>query len=122
MSIITNMLILLFLILINEALVELITKSILLEYLRDFFTNSNSSLLNFIGYILNCGYCCSFWTAMLLVLIFNFSFNFYISNLILVNFMINFIVSVLAIQRCSNYLHGISDRFFSTNKDVRYQA
>lgn len=116
------MIILIFLILINEALVELISKSLLLANFREFFMYSDYPILKFIGDAVSCGYCCSFWTAMFLVLISGFTLDFFISNIFILNAFINFVFSVLIIQRCSNYLHGLSDRFFSTSKDVRYQA
>lgn len=112
----------LIMIILNEALVELISKSFLFEGLRLNLLNHKYSILMFIGTIISCPYCCSFWTAFSLNIIFNFSFNFELLTNSYLNNTINYLIICILVQRVSNYLHGISDRHFNTAKDVRYQA
>jgi hypothetical protein len=109
-------------IILNEALVELISKSFLFEGLRLNLINHRYSVLMILGTIISCPYCCSFWTAFALNALFNVSLNLELVANGYVNFFINYFIVCILVQRVSNYLHGFSDRHFNTVKDVRYQA
>lgn len=113
---------LLLIIIITEALVEFISKSDLLHKFRQDLSESNWYILRFFGDAITCPYCCSFWVSMFWLIVFNnITYINFIHNSVL-NYIFNFVISMLLVQRLSNYLHGIFDRFFSTRKDVRYTA
>lgn len=97
---------------ITEAITELSVKSFILAPIRNYLM----SKFKFFEYLLTCGYCFSFWvTAFIMILLSIFD-----SLPIIINNLLNIFFIFFIIQRGSNMLHGLHDRFFSTKKDIRY--
>lgn len=104
-------------IILTEALTELLVKSEIFQPVRNFvFFKSQEPIYNFIGKVLSCGYCCSVWVAAALTFIFTV-----LGFIELFGFwLLDFFVITLVLHRASNYLHGVSDRYFDTRYDNRY--
>lgn len=108
------------LVLLTETLTQLAIKADIFNSIRDYLRSKSS----FLDELLICGYCFSVWAAIAVNLVvytagdplIYIKFN----NLGALDTFINFCVSVLITHRLSNYLHGVSDRFFDTQKDIRY--
>ncbi len=104
----------LFLVIIIEAMTNVLVKG-------DIFTNFRSKIYNyseFLGKLVLCGYCFSFWVSFIICFL-CFSLHVQLISIFNIPFL-DFIANVFILQRMSNYLHGISDRFFDTRKDIRY--
>jgi hypothetical protein len=111
------LLFLILLVILTEALTQLVVKASIFENLRNFLSLKSK----FLTELLSCGYCFSFWASLF------FNLIFFLSDMPLLKFdfgilswLLNLLFSVILVQRLSNYLHGVSDRFFDTAKDVRY--
>jgi hypothetical protein len=97
------------LVLVNEGLVELVSKSVFFSFLRDFLSQSRFRLFKFFGDVVNCPYCCSVWTAFGLTSVL-FLFG---SQIKIFNIAVDFIIVSVLIHRLSNHFHDIADRYFS---------
>ena len=74
----------------------------------------------FLEGLLSCGYCFSFWVALILLVIYSSS-----SSIILIDGVtswINFIFCWLLLHRLSNVVHGAIDKYFDRQKDLRYRS
>lgn len=106
---------LLLLVIINEGLVELVSKSVFFSFLRDFLTQSTSKVLKFFGEAISCPYCCSVWTAGFLVsVVFLFGPQIKVFNVV-----IDFLFLTILIHRLSNYLHDVADKFFNESYSIK---
>jgi len=96
-------------IILIEAITNLITKSELFSPIREFLFNSNYKVLKFIHNIVDCPYCASVWVSLFCTAMF---YLFTINTLphILALFFIG-----LILHRLSNVLHFIIDRFDSNH-------
>ena len=124
-----NFLLFFLIILLVESFVELVVKSELFSPVHDYINKLDYPIFVFISKAISCGYCFSFWASLFFLLLFYFTIltfpiEVYISNnyfyLPFFEFMLNLIINILCVQRCSNYLHGIKDRYMETYKDNRY--
>ena len=82
-----------------EALTELVVKSEFFSPLRNFFSGKESKLYSFIDSILQCPYCFSVWSSLIVISI---SYNDYTI----------FILYILSSHRLSNMLHNIFDKLY----------
>ena len=91
---------------VNEALVELINKSVFFSFLRVFLSDKEGPLYKFFSKIVECPFCCSVWTSLFLTfLLFSFS------SLVLINSLIpDFFIFWLFVFRASNYFHDWHDK------------
>ena len=81
-----------------EALTELVVKSEFFSPLRNFFSGEkNSKLYNFIDSILQCPYCFSVWSSLIIL---SMTYNYYTI----------FILYILSAHRASNVLHNMFDK------------
>jgi hypothetical protein len=97
----------LFLIILVEAITQIITKSELFKPFRKFFFERREN--RFYGYVhdlLDCGYCMSVWVGWFVVFTF-----LYINSVVL-----NVFFAGLVLHRLSNILHFIIDRLDKGNK------
>jgi len=100
-------LILIFGIILTEALTELTVKSKILSPFREFFfkKRKSSKLYNKIHELLDCGYCMSVWIGWFFgILLFN--------EYLLLNKYIDWFFIGLLLHRLSNFLHNIYDRIY----------
>jgi len=97
------------LIILVEALTNLISKSDIFKPIRKYCFDSNNKLLSFMHDLLECPYCVSVWVAMFVVGL----YELYINNLLPPILMLFFMVIVL--HRLSNILHFIIDRVDSNH-------
>ena len=98
---------------LTEAITELVIKSELFRPLRELFKG-----VWFLGKLLRCGYCFSFWVAFMLVCLGVLPFTLAHPK------VLNLVISVLLVQRGSNIIHNCidkwTDKYFSlahTNSD-----
>ena len=105
----TYFIILLVCIVVNEGLAELLSKSVFFGPLRSFLSNRTNSVLQFFSRAIECPYCSSVWTAMLLtLLVFVFVTPVFSGVVFLDTFLF-----LVACHRFSNHLHDIADRYFT---------
>jgi len=90
----------------NEAIVELISKSVFFSPLREYLFKSNNKILSFFGKVVSCPYCCSVWTAYF------FAFIVFVFTKAYFSSYVGIIFFVLLVHKGSNILHDISDRYF----------
>lgn len=102
-------LILLLCIAVNEGLAELLSKSIFFGPFRSLIGNRTNPVLRFISRAIECPYCSSVWTSMLLTFL---VFVFFTPSLLGIVFLDAFLF-LIACHRLSNYLHDIADRYFT---------
>jgi hypothetical protein len=110
-----------------EATTELIVKADIFYGLRRFLADR----ARFLEEVLSCGYCFSVWASLFWnTVLFNIfsvsdrileSDSYFKIELPKIFILIIFIICVILTHRLSNFLHGLSDRLFSTKKDIRYQ-
>ncbi len=111
----TPFILLLTVVILVEATTQLVVKASIFHKLRNWIQNKS----NFFGELVNCGYCFSVWASIfwnLVLLLTGTSVQMFNNQLL------NFIIFVIITHRLSNYLHGVSDRFFDTSKDIRYKS
>lgn len=95
------LLIILFAIVLTEAITQIITKSELFKPIRKFFFNRRKNkFCSYIHDLLDCGYCTSVWVGWFVVIAF-----LYLNSVIL-----NVFFAGLVLHRLSNILHFIIDR------------
>jgi hypothetical protein len=100
-----NTLFILFLVILTEAITQIITKSELFKPIRGFFFKRRKNrFYNYMHDLLDCGYCTSVWVGWFVIITF-----LYIDSVIL-----NVFFAGLILHRLSNILHFIIDRI---NKD-----
>ena len=108
------------LVVLTEALTQLGVKADVFNTVRDYLRSKSQ----FLDELLICGYCFSVWVSLAVNLLLFFLGEpiIYIkfSDFGVLSLLVNFFISVILVHRFSNYLHGISDRFFDTRKDIRY--
>jgi len=108
-----QLIILFLLVVLTEATTQLVTKSTIFYKFREIIEKKSE----FFGELFTCGYCFSVWASIF----WNLVFHLLEISIILVDYwFINFFISVIVVHRLSNYLHGFSDRFLDTRKDIRY--
>ncbi len=91
----------LFAIILTEAITQIITKSELFKPLRKFFFEKRKNTFNkYIHELLDCGYCMSVWVGWFVVFVF-----LYMDSVIL-----NVFFAGIVLHRLSNILHFIIDR------------
>lgn len=91
----------LFAIILTEAITQLITKSEFFRPIRKFFfTKKENRFFNWIHDLLDCGYCTSVWVGLFVVICMIF-----VNNVILDFFFVG-----IVLHRLSNVLHFIIDR------------
>lgn len=99
------LLIILFVIILTEAITQIITKSELIRPIRKFFYDKRKNkFFSYIHDLFDCGYCTSVWVGWFVVIAF-----LYLNSVIL-----NVFFAGLVLHRLSNILHFIIDRI---NKD-----
>jgi hypothetical protein len=97
----TKLLIILFAIILTEAITQIITKSELFRPIRKFFFEKRANkLCKYIHDLLDCGYCTSVWVGWFVV----------IALLYFDNIVINVFFAGIVLHRLSNILHFIIDR------------
>jgi len=102
----TTLLIILFAIILTEALTQVITKSELFKPIRKFFFDRRTNkLCSFVHDLLDCGYCTSVWVGWFVVIAF----------LYLNNVVVNIFFAGIILHRLSNILHFIIDRIQGTD-------
>lgn len=82
-----------------EALTELVVKSVFFSTLRNFFSGGKNKLYKFVNSILQCPYCFSVWSAIIII---SMSSNEYSL----------FVLYILSAHRLSNALHNVFDKLF----------
>lgn len=90
----TNIVLLLLLAIVAEAITEIVTTSNLFFPLRSWAVKSNQ----FVGSLITCGHCFSVWVSAVLA---------FVAPEIITNIFFNYIISVFLIHRFSNILHDI---------------
>lgn len=106
----------------------IITESLTYLFLRgDIFFNIKlkiSSICKFLEDLLSCSYCFSFWVSFGVNFLFPLIVGRFpvqlIDNVNIFMVLVNYILSVIIIQRLSNYLHGFKDKFMSVEYDIRF--
>lgn len=99
-------------ILATEALVEVVVKSEIFRPLRETISKLDSKWL---GKLFSCGYCFSFWIAASMVGLFP-AIVLSVSG----QSFVDVGLTVLIVQRLSNVLHNIIDKWTDKFYDVRY--
>jgi hypothetical protein len=107
-----NLIILLISIVAVESITEVVVKSYIMSNLRNYLMNR----FKFLQYLLTCGYCFSFWATFLILILLVITG----STPKIMNNMLNIFFIFFIIQRGSNIMHGMVDRYFDTRKDIRY--
>lgn len=97
------------LVILIEALTNLVSKSDIFVFIRKYCFESNNKLLNFIHKLLDCPYCTSVWIAMFVVGL----YKLYINNL-LPSILTLFFMAII-LHRLSNIFHFIIDRLDSSH-------
>ena len=110
-----------------EALTELAVKSEIFEPVRFLFEkNKRFKLFSFLEMITSCGYCFSVWASLAINLVLltycSLPVEVITSGNENISLLINLFISAILVHRVSNYVHGISDRYFDTRKDNRYTS
>jgi len=96
-------------IIVNEGLVELLSKSVFFGPLRSFLSKRSNPILLFFSRAVECPYCCSVWTSLFLTLIvFVLSTPSFLGVVVL-----DALLFLIMCHRLSNHFHDISDRYFS---------
>jgi len=102
--------VILFLIILIEAITNILSKSTLFEPIREYlFNHRNNRGCRFLHNLLDCPYCCSVWVSMLCLTM----FYIYVVNL-LPSIFLWFSIGIV-FHRLSNVLHFIIDRFDRNN-------
>jgi len=105
MYMIYNLLYILFCIICIEASTELLSKSEIFKFVREFlFNRRKCKLFAFIHEMVDCSYCLSVWLSALYVCFF------YLVIIDLIPFGFIFIPIVVVFHRLSNILHFLIDR------------
>lgn len=105
----TGVYILIILIIINEALTELVSKSVFFGPLRKFLSNHKNPILLFFGTAFQCPYCTSVHMSVFLSCI---TFIF-IKPVITGIVYIDVFVYLIGVHRISNLFHDTWDRYFN---------
>lgn len=103
---------------IIEAVVQLLIKGSILNPIRNkLLVFCVTRGYDFIRELITCGYCFSFWVSgcFLLVLWVTGGVPVLFSNQ-----LVNMLSLLFILQRGSNAIHGATDRYFDTHKDMRY--
>ena len=94
----------------TEAMVELLVKSKFFEHPRQFL-----SKWSWFKALINCGYCTSVWVAMIFIT----AAPVCIIPLSRLHFF-NVLVTLLVVQRLSNIMHNVIDKWTDKYYDMRY--
>jgi len=100
---------------VNEATTELLSKSMFFGFLRSFLNNSTYRVLQFFSKAIECPYCCSMWTSLFLTIVVFLLVKPILSGVVILDSFLFLIIC----HRFSNYLHDISDRYFSKDYVLR---
>ena len=98
----------------TEGFTELCLKSAIFSSLRDELRDKSS----FLDSLLSCGFCFSMWAACIPSLFFTLFF-FYINAYFVIP---QFLITVIVVQRLSNYLHNFNDKFLDKYYDPRFKV
>lgn len=91
----------LFAIILTEAITQLITKSEFFKPIRKFFfKNRENRVCNWIHELLDCGYCTSVWVGWVVA----------VCMVVVNNIVLNAFFAGIVLHRLSNVLHFIIDR------------
>lgn len=101
------------LVLLVEATTQLAVKASVFYKIRKFIESKSE----FFGELVTCGYCFSVWASLFWNLVFLVTSNYIY---LVESKLLSFLIFVILTHRLSNYLHGVSDRFFDTSKDIRF--
>ena len=97
-------------VLLTEALVELVIKSIIFKPFR----KKIKSISPWFKDLFSCGYCFSVWVAFGVVFILQLSYNF------TGNHWVDLTIMALITHRLSNYLHNLVDKYSDKYYDPRF--
>ena len=87
-------------ILLTEAVSELAVKGKIFEFVRRFLTRINPG---FLGQLVDCGYCVSFWVALVVGPVFGL-------RVVFDNFF-GVMLAVVILHRCASHLHDFTHLF-----------
>ena len=96
-------------IILIEAITNILTKSESFRPLREYLFESNNKVLKFIHNILDCGYCTSVWVSLSSVILLCLYINDLLPHILALFFM------GIILHRLSNVLHFIIDRIDSNH-------
>ncbi len=103
--------IVIFLVILTEAITQIITKSELFEPIRKFFFDRRKNkFFNWMHSLIDCGYCTSVWVGWFVA----------ISFLFLKSAVLNVFFIGIVLHRLSNILHFIIDRI-DRNSDLNLE-
>jgi hypothetical protein len=94
---------------LTELLTELVVKSEIFKSFRQFLEG-----FTWVSKLVNCGYCFSVWSALLVTLVVGPRYD-VVSSLFL-----NYIIISLIVHRSSNVWHNIIDKWTDKYYDLRY--
>jgi hypothetical protein len=100
---------LIILIIINEALTELVSKSVFFGPLRDFLSNHKNPILLFFGRAFQCPYCTSVWVSIFTTSLTFISIIPFVTGIIYIDAFVYFILG----HRGSNLFHDSCDRYIN---------
>lgn len=102
----SELLILLFLVIAVEAITEIIVSSTIFQPLRNTILKCANEfrICNFLGKLIQCGYCTSVWISLMVAWIVPFN---------LINHYVDFIIFTFVLHRLSNFWHEFLSRWFS---------
>jgi hypothetical protein len=113
-------------IVVTEALVELLCKSKLFLFFRNFISILSNKdnwfckyIIGFVDKVISCGYCTSVWVSSVVTPVIIFTFCDY--NVINLKDWLLIFMLLLFVHRLSNYLHMFIDKWvdkFYSNKEV----
>ena len=96
-------------IVVVESMTELLSKSMFFYGFRSYLEQRSSSIANFFFRAIQCPYCCSVWMSLLVTLL-----VFSTASPVLVGFLpVDAFIFGVSCHRVSNYLHDLSDRYFT---------
>ncbi len=92
-------------VILTEAITEIVTKSELFEPLRSkvFNLGQKNKFFHWLHSLLDCGYCFSVWSGMLVALLF-------FKDIDLLHWSLDWIFVAIILHRTSNLFHNVIDR------------
>jgi hypothetical protein len=94
---------------VNEAIVELVSKSVFFRGFRDFLAAKKNIIFLFFGKVFFCPYCTSVWTSALFTTLIFILVSLRLTGVLVLDIFIFFIW----VHRGSNLFHDIWDRYFT---------
>lgn len=91
-------------IILVEAITEIVTKSEIFEPLRAYIFRraKNSFFFTWLHKLLDCGYCFSMWSGMLISILF-------LRDVFMLHWSIDWFIMAIVLHRLSNMFHNIMD-------------